>query len=198
MILRKKMGVNNDTFDCRTEFLVDGGGARAIAEDVLTYCQLYLLEHQLVNSDYCDIIKRNVIDGLFENETLTNEKGKGYDIIIDDDILLGKVNIASTQTKLNKKVLDDVPDASFEHIGAENENDDAVSEMRNGTLRTLPPFEKHEAKVNKQIGLKIKIKQPNFVIYMRKHPLYTIQGGEQHSRHVKSDKKLAEFTKRPT
>ena len=96
MILKKKMGVNNDTFDCRTEFLVDGGGARAIAEDILTYCQIYLLEHQLNNHDYCDIIKRNVIDGLFENDLHATEKGKGYDIVIDDDILLGNVNLAST------------------------------------------------------------------------------------------------------
>jgi hypothetical protein len=100
MILKKKMANNNDTHDCKTDFLVDGGGARAIAEDILTYCQIYLIEHSLVNHDYCDIIRRNVIDGLFENELDNSGEGKGLNLIIDDDILLGKVNLASTQTKL--------------------------------------------------------------------------------------------------
>ncbi len=76
-----------------------------------------------------------MIDGLFENELHTAEKGKGYDLIIDDDILLGNVNLASTQTKLGKKVVEDMPNTSFENVGTENENDDAVSEMRNGTFR---------------------------------------------------------------
>jgi len=97
LILKKKMANNNDTYDCKIDFQVNGGGARAIAEDVLTYCQIYLLEHSLVNHDYCDIIRRNVIDGLFESDLETgDDRGKGFNLIIDDDILLGNVNLAST------------------------------------------------------------------------------------------------------
>jgi hypothetical protein len=38
LILRKKLGSNTESYDCKIEFLVDKGGARAIAEDILTYC----------------------------------------------------------------------------------------------------------------------------------------------------------------
>jgi|LauGreDrversion4_2_1035121.scaffolds.fasta_scaffold105966_4 hypothetical protein len=45
MILKKKMDKTNMTYDSKIEFTVEGGSARAIAEDILTYCQLHLLEH---------------------------------------------------------------------------------------------------------------------------------------------------------
>jgi len=51
MILKKKVG-NTDTFDCKSEFLVEGGGARAIPEDILTYCQIHLLEQSLNSQEY--------------------------------------------------------------------------------------------------------------------------------------------------
>lgn len=38
MLLKKKISPTNETHDCRTELLADGGNARAIAEDILTYC----------------------------------------------------------------------------------------------------------------------------------------------------------------
>lgn len=64
-----------------------------------------MLEQSLVNHEYCDIVRRNLIDGLFENnyDSTGNTQGKGFNLIIDDDILLGKVNLASTQTKLKVK-----------------------------------------------------------------------------------------------
>jgi hypothetical protein len=67
MILKKKINTGNMTYDSKIDFTVDGGGARAIAEDILTYLQIHMLEHSLVNHDYCDIIRRNVIDGLFDS-----------------------------------------------------------------------------------------------------------------------------------
>ena len=67
MIVRKKMSPQT-TFDCKTEFLAKEGGARLIAEDILTYCQIYILENSAVSHEYCDFIRKNVIDGLFEND----------------------------------------------------------------------------------------------------------------------------------
>jgi len=32
------MSNNNQTYDCKIDFLVDGGCARSIPEDILTYC----------------------------------------------------------------------------------------------------------------------------------------------------------------
>jgi len=118
MILKKKMDKTNMTYDSKIEFTVEGGSARAIAEDILTYCQLHLLEHSLVNHDYCEVIRRNVIDGLFDKSL--GEMGelqmKGFNLIIDDDILLGNVNLASTQTKLkqSKTNLGEEGDQSFD------------------------------------------------------------------------------------
>ena len=38
ILLKKKISPTNEKHDCRTELLAEGGNARAIAEDVLTYC----------------------------------------------------------------------------------------------------------------------------------------------------------------
>ena len=38
ILLKKKISPTNEIHDCRTELLAEGGNARAIAEDVLTYC----------------------------------------------------------------------------------------------------------------------------------------------------------------
>lgn len=38
MLLKKKISTTGEIFDCRTELLSEGGNARAIAEDILTYC----------------------------------------------------------------------------------------------------------------------------------------------------------------
>lgn len=44
------------------------------------------------------------MEGLFGNEAeYDSSDRRGFDIIIDDDILMGKVNLASTQTKLKSK-----------------------------------------------------------------------------------------------
>ena len=60
---------------------------------------MHLLEQTLNHSEYCEILKRNEIDGIFaanyDHDYDSNDK-QGFDIIIDDDILLGKTNIAST------------------------------------------------------------------------------------------------------
>jgi len=43
------------------------------------------------------------MEGLFGNDADYDSNDKrGFDIIIDDDILMGKVNLASTQTKLRR------------------------------------------------------------------------------------------------
>ena len=43
------------------------------------------------------------MEGLFGNDTDYDSNDKrGFDIIIDDDILMGKINLASTQTKLRR------------------------------------------------------------------------------------------------
>jgi hypothetical protein len=38
MLLKKKISPTNETHDCRTSLLAEGGNARAIAEDILSYC----------------------------------------------------------------------------------------------------------------------------------------------------------------
>ena len=60
---------------------------------------MHLLEETLNHAEYCEILKRNAIDGIFatnyDHDYDSGDK-QGFDIIIDDDILMGKVNIAST------------------------------------------------------------------------------------------------------
>jgi len=49
-------------------------------------------------------MRRGGMEGLFGNEAeYDSSDRRGFDIIIDDDILMGKVNLASTQTKLKSK-----------------------------------------------------------------------------------------------
>ena len=123
------------TFDCKTEFLAKEGGARLIAEDILTYCQIYILENSAVSHEYCDFIRKNVIDGLFENDqgdkvyaSVESESNtKSLNLKINDDILLGTINLASTQVKLPKndhKVEKDEDDVSFDHHQDEDEDDE--------------------------------------------------------------------------
>ena len=108
LILKKKINTNNETHDCKLEFTVGSGGARAIGEDILTYCQIYLLEYTTNNSDHCEMIKRNVFDGLYDGKEgkygeRDGKKQMGLDLIITDDILLGKINLSSTQTKIKTR-----------------------------------------------------------------------------------------------
>ena len=71
-----------------------------------------------MNHDYCEMIRRNVIDGLFDKsmDGMGESQMKGFNLIIDDDILLGNVNLASTQTKLkqSKTSVGDEGDQSFD------------------------------------------------------------------------------------
>lgn len=71
MILHQKAG----SLDCKTELLVQSGGARSIAEDVLTYSQIYILEHQTKTQEYCEFQKRQIIDGLFDTDLQGMEGG---------------------------------------------------------------------------------------------------------------------------
>lgn len=51
----------------RTEFI--SKHARVIAEDIMSYCQLYLLEHMKNVTDYLDIVKKNAFD-MFNNDDI--------------------------------------------------------------------------------------------------------------------------------
>jgi hypothetical protein len=47
--------------------------------------------------------KRNTIDLFNKEETQDKVKGQGYDLIVDDDLLLNTYNIGKTSTKLHTK-----------------------------------------------------------------------------------------------
>lgn len=46
-----------------------GLGARALAEDVLAYCQISILERSLYNQEYVDVVKKSsLISSIFVDE----------------------------------------------------------------------------------------------------------------------------------
>jgi hypothetical protein len=46
-------------FDARSEFICKN--ARVVAEDIMAYCQLFLIERSK-SSEYIEIVKKNAID----------------------------------------------------------------------------------------------------------------------------------------
>ena len=114
----------------------------------------------------------------------------GLDLVITDDILLGKINLSSTQTKIKTRSqqardpnTDDQSDGSQE-LGQSFLYDDAASEKtaQKSSAGRLSAQENQDKKVSKQLGLRLKFKKQDFVFYMRKHPLYNAMGAEQLSK----------------
>jgi hypothetical protein len=50
----------------------------------------------------------------------------------------------------------------------------------------MSPKEDHEKKIKKNLGYQIKLKQPNFFVYMKKHPIYNSNFNEQSSKIMNS------------
>jgi hypothetical protein len=92
MVMRKKLSTNQQ-YDVRVKFI--GFGARALAEDVLAFCQINLLERSLCNQEYVDVVKKNLMANLLEEDDELNEqKTKSrFNIIVTDDLLLNKVDL---------------------------------------------------------------------------------------------------------
>ena len=82
-----------------------GFGARALAEDVLAFCQINLLERSLCNQEYVDVVKKNLMANLLEeDDELDEQKTKSrFNIIVNDDLLLNKVDLRKPQKEPSKK-----------------------------------------------------------------------------------------------
>ena len=71
-VMRKKLLAVNQQTDVRLTF--SGLGSRAFAEDVLSYCQIQLLEKSLNNQEYVDFIKKNLHVSLYTDKGEASEK----------------------------------------------------------------------------------------------------------------------------
>jgi hypothetical protein len=80
-----------------------------------------------------------------------SNENQGFDIIIDDDILMGKVNLASTQTKLrsHKNKNDFQKDADFMNssLSQLSENNEDLNNSNSSFHKRLSPTEEHEKKI---------------------------------------------------
>ena len=86
----------------RAEFVAEEesiGVARGAAEDVLTYCQINILEGSLANTTYIDLQRKNAMDFLHRQDTHVGSKKngvRGLDLIVDDDLLTNNYDIKKT------------------------------------------------------------------------------------------------------
>lgn len=83
LLCQKKLSYgDNQFFDVRTEF--GAKHARVIAEDIMAYCQLFLLENCSETAEYLDIVKRSAFEmfnqdeevGFTSNQFTSNEKAE--------------------------------------------------------------------------------------------------------------------------
>ena len=97
--------IDRSPIDIRTAFLVTN--ARVVAEDIIGYCQLNLVE-KTRSKEHIEIVKRNVFD-MFEDEGDGDRKtsGKnteeanlpgGQTVIVDDNLLRGKTAFKKTDS----------------------------------------------------------------------------------------------------
>ena len=82
---------------------------------------------------------------------------------------MGKVNLASTQTKLRRTKdkqddfdrENDYMNSSINELSENNELNNSNSSFN----KRLTPQEEHDKKIQKGLGFQIKLKQHNFLIY---------------------------------
>ena len=117
-----------------------------------------MIERNLNHHEYCEITRRGGVDGIFGNdfEYDSNDK-RGFDIIIDDDILMGRINIASTQTKLRShKDRNDYVEKDGDYLNSSNNDlSETNEELNNSTSsfnKRLTPQEEHDKKIQKGLG----------------------------------------------
>lgn len=172
MVMRKKLGTNQQT-DVRVNFI--GLGARALAEDVLAYCQISILERSLCNQEYVDVVKKSsLISSIFVDEDDEDgQKAKNFNIIVTDDLLLGKVDLRKPQKELSKKDFNLYGQNLREEISYHESDNDEV-DMNQSVLDSLTPQQELERKVSKQSSLLFKFRQKNFFVYAKKHPVYNL------------------------
>jgi hypothetical protein len=117
-----------------------------------------MLEKSQNHHEYCEIMRRGGMEGLFGNEVeYDSSDRRGFDIIIDDDILMGKVNLASTQTKLrshsNKNdFLEKETDYMNSSINDMSETNEELNNSSSSFNKRLTPQEEHDKKIQKGIG----------------------------------------------
>ena len=59
LLIKRKLNFDGQMFDVRSEFICKH--ARVVAEDIMAYCQLFLIERSKSN-EYIEIVKKNAID----------------------------------------------------------------------------------------------------------------------------------------
>jgi len=106
LLIKKKMSymTYDQFFDVRTEFTAKN--ARVIAEDIMAYCQVYLLEQSRAPGEYIEIVKKSAFemfnqddnDGFTSKEPKEDlgqaalehtQKNPGWQIVINDELLKG-------------------------------------------------------------------------------------------------------------
>lgn len=73
------------------------GCARGIAEDIMSYCQINILEKTLpsISSPYIELIKKNHLDFFGASDFNPNALGKtGLGVHVDDDLLMNRFDLA--------------------------------------------------------------------------------------------------------